>query len=169
MSAKYLQPTEEMTTSEKTAHCLKWFHDRSSGVRVSWRDLIKARDVMPSLPNTNNAAVKAAMRNTHNIAKVMRAKYSLDIDANKDGVRILESVEDKTKFVLAKKVKKMTLATRSVEENAQFILKDRKSFRDTAEGRSLKRFAEKASAAAQSASAQLPGLDTNRLLTSGDD
>ncbi len=166
MSAKYVQPTEEMTTSEKTAHCLKWYHDKSPGVRVSWRDLIKSRDNLSSLPNRSNALVAAAARNTHNIAKVMRAKYRLDIDANTDGVRILESVEDMTRLVLARKVKKMTLATKGVEENAQFILQDRAKFRDPA----LKKFAEKASAAAQSAKAQLPGLDVSRrLLTSGDD
>lgn len=166
MNPKYRAPEEQMTSSERAAHFLKWHHEQKPGVRVQWRDMVKIMNNLATLPNRSNALVVAVSRNTHNIGRAMRANYKLDIDANRDGVRVLEKVEDQTKFALAKRVKKASLAVRNVEEHAKFVLERRAQFKDPG----LRKFAERAAAGASTAKNQLPGLEeTKGLLTSGDD
>lgn len=165
---RYQAPEEAMTSSAKAAHYILWHHEQNPGVRIGWREMAKVLDNLPGLPNRTNAKVVALSRNSHNIGKVMRNQYRMDIQTDPDGIRVLQSGEDITRFSVAKRAKEANLKVNKLAEVSQLALE--KKFRDTPESRGLKKFAERAAAGASTAKNQLPSMvDVKGILVSGDD
>jgi hypothetical protein len=170
MSAKYITPVEPMTTSARAAHYLVHCHKQRPGERISWREVARVIDNLQHMPTKANTKVVSLFRSSHHVGRVMREVHELDIETNGDGVRILDHVHDVVKSSVARAAKELDLKRKKLDDRLTLVNKKRGQFKDNEEGRALKRFVDRASAATKSVKSQLPSaVEIKGLLVSGDD